>query len=218
MEIYVNNSIQKLIDDVRASEVSVTESDPSLDPCTSVQTKSALNSDRIGWSELKQLYEASDYKSRGISLRDVCQGTGLVLEKPGKVSTKSRELVRHLKCLQEKLDRKKYDEMVRAVTRRERQAAKDREYLSFQSYKEQMRFGAHVLTMMAVFFLFGYAISYRLFQSNAYRSACGIVFMFLSMVFETLLFVMKSSKQKPQVPIPKKMNIPTQSSKDKKKQ
>jgi hypothetical protein len=216
MEIYINDSIQKLINTVRSSEVFGSESDHSAEPCVPIQKKAVVESDRIAWSELKRIYEASDYKSRGISLRAVCQGSGIVMETPSRVSTKTPELVNHLKSLQEKLDKKKYDEMVHAVTVRERRAVKDREYVSFQSYKEQMRFGAHVLTMMAVFFLFGYAISYRLFDSNAYRSLCGIVFMFLSMVLETLLFVMKSSKEK--TPVPKKMNIPTQPSNNKKKQ
>lgn len=168
------------------------------------QSRESDTDDTIEWNELKSIYRASGYAEKGISLEDVCQGGGIYTGKQDEVpSTKSPELVQHLEKLQRALDQKQYDQMVRSVTSKEK-----KDVSGFHTYKEQMRYGAHVVSMMAVFFAFGYALGWRLFDSMAYRAVCGIISMFIAMVLECLLFILRFSKDVP-FPATKKMKIPT---------
>lgn len=169
----------------------------------------------VSWSDLKAAYARSDYAERRVSLRSVCHGSSIAFgneTSPHSSSsphvaiqssdsttstkaapTKSPDLIRHLQDLQNRLDQKLYDRMVRDVTSAERraEAAKD---VSLSSYKEQMRFGAHVISMMAVFFLFGYFACVRVVPSEALRVLCGVVCMFAAMVMETVLFIFKDAR------------------------
>lgn len=168
----------------------------------------------VSWRNLAAAYERSDYASRHVSLRSVCRGSEVAFERSDYAPTrgngnggpsssarrtkpfeKSSEVTTLLEELQRRLDQKRYDHMVRDVTARERraEAAKDS---SLSAYKEQMRFAAHVISMMAVFFLMGYFASHRVFpDSDAARLLCGVVGMFAAMVVETLLFTIKDARE-----------------------
>jgi len=208
MRVYVTQSIRELVSRSRG-EGYAASTGSSTSPCGHQQGQSPEidTDDTIEWDELKRIYKASGYAEKGISLEDVCRGGGIYTGEQNKVppSTKSAQLVRHLEKLQKALDQKRYDEMVRCVTSKEK---KWKESAGFHSYREQMRYGAHVLSMMAVFFAFGYALAWRLFDSMAYRAVCGIVSMFIAMVLECVLFILRFSKDVP-FPATKKMNIPT---------
>lgn len=208
MRVYVTQSIRELVSRSRGEGYAASTGSSTF-PCDHQQGQS-LEIDTnatIEWDELKRIYKASGYAEKGISLEDVCRGGGIYTGEQNKVppSTKSADLVRHLEKLQKALDQKRYDEMVRCVTSKEK---KLKESAGFHSYREQMRYGAHVLSMMAVFFAFGYALAWRLFDSMAYRAVCGIVSMFIAMVLECVLFILRCSKDVP-FPATKKMNIPT---------
>ncbi len=193
MKLRVTASISKLIDDVKKEE-----------RCS----EEVSQQETVSWDELKELYMRSGYASRGITLKSVCQGSSIDLPKAKvrRTDGKSAELVRHLEMLQRQLEQKQYDAMVKDVTVGER-LAREREELSFSGYKEYMRFGVHVMSMMAVFFMFGYAASYRVFHTESLRILCGVVLMFCGMVMETILLVIKENKIPPRVK--KRMNIPT---------
>ena len=168
----------------------------------------------VSWRNLAAAYELSDYASRHVSLRSVCRGSEVAFERADYAPTggngnggpsssarrtnpfeKSSELTTLLDELQRRLDQKRYDHMVRDVTARERRAEAARD-TSLSAYKEQMRFGAHVISMMAVFFLMGYFASHRVFpDSAAARLLCGVVGMFAAMVVETLLFAIKDARE-----------------------
>ena len=172
----------------------------------------------ISWRDLTAAYEQSDYAARNVSLRSLCLGSEVVFERidyapmassnnlkssrgdrirRNTASEKSPELASLLEELQRRLEQRRYDDMVRDVTARERlaEAAKD---TSLSAYKEQLRFGAHVISMMAVFSLLGYFASFRLFPQAdrvAARLLCGVVGMFTAMVVETVLFVIRDGSR-----------------------
>jgi len=169
----------------------------------------------VSWSDLKEAYARSDYAARQVSLRSVCRGSSIAFDADTPArhsssatgnsdeplpkcrampSTKSQELRDHLQALQNRLDQRLYDHMVRDVTAQERcaEAAKD---VSFSNYKEQMRFGAHVISMMVVFFLFGYFAATHVVASDAFRVLCGAVGMFAAMVMETALFIFRDARE-----------------------
>lgn len=77
---------------------------------------------------------------------------------------KSPKLVKHLEELQKKLDQRLYDEMVKDVTEGERKLKEKYDY-GLSTYKDQLRYGAHVMSMMAAFFAFGYVASLTVFSS-----------------------------------------------------
>jgi hypothetical protein len=179
---------------------------------------SDLDGSTISWSDLKAIYARSDYATRNISLRSVCKGSSIVVSKsdnkctamtmsaarralkPTESTIESRtesskppKLISHLQDLQNRLDQKEYDRMIRDVTVRERRAEAEKD-TSLSTYKEQMRFGAHVIAMMAVFFLVGYFASFRVVTSEALRVLCGIFGMFTAMVVETTLFIFKDTR------------------------
>lgn len=195
MKLRVTESISTLIHDVEKNDLDV---------------DGIENQETISWDNLKELYRRSGYASKGIRLRAICQGSSIELPKVRvrRTDGKSPELIKHLDQLQRRLDQKRYDAMVKDVTAGER-VARQRETFSFSGYKEYMRFGAHVLSMMAVFFMFGYAASYRIFHAESLRILTGIVLMFCGMVMETILLVIKENKgsSKPK----KRMNTPTMS-------
>lgn len=93
----------------------------------------------------------------------ICRGGGLDLDSfyndsihaVSKPNGKTPELVAHLESLQRKLDQQRYDTMVKDVTEAERRA-KEAADSSLVTYKDQLRFGVHVITMMGAFFVFGY--------------------------------------------------------------
>lgn len=209
MRVYVTQSIRELVSRSRGEGYAASTSS-STSPCDHHQQGQSPESntdDTIEWDELKRIYKASGYAEKSISLEDVCRGGGIYTGEQNKVppSTKSPQLVRHLEKLQKALDQKRYDEMVRCVTSKEK---KWEDSTGFHSYREQMRYGAHVISMMGVFFAFGYALGWRLFDSMAYRAVCGIVSMFIAMVLECVLFILRSSRDVP-FRATKKMNIPT---------
>lgn len=195
MRLRINRGISKLIHDVRGK---------------GAEESCSTDQETISWDDLKELYRQSTYASRGIRLKDVCQGSSIYFpasaaqKKPGK----SPELVKHLDTLQRKLEQKQYDAMVKDVTAGERRA-REQEGVSFGGYKEQIRFGAHVMSMMAVFFMFGYSASYRVFQSQSHRILCGIVLMFCGMIMETILLILKENKGPPATTGKTRMNFPT---------
>lgn len=206
MKLRVNRDIAALLQEVR----------------TSVNGRErGEQQDTISWDELKDLYMQSGYASRGIRLKTICQGSSIEPDKTVSLGSvggqkKSPELVKHLEQLQRRLDQKLYDDMVKDVTVGERRA-REQEGVSFRGYTEQMRFGAHVVSMMAVFFMFGYMASYRLFESESHRILCGIVLMFCGMVMETVLLCLKENKvhhsasslEKKKKKDKTRMNIPT---------
>lgn len=174
----------------------------------------------VSWSDLKAAYARSDYAARQLSLRSVCRGSSIAFEGDTRVPrssstmpvtsvaamsndsetkakknapTKSQELRSHLQQLQNRLDQRLYDRMVRDVTAQERCADAARE-VSFFNYKEQMRYGAHVISMMVVFFLIGYFAAARVVASDALRVLCGVVGMFAAMVMETALFIFRDAR------------------------
>lgn len=77
---------------------------------------------------------------------------------------KSPELVKHLEELQKRLDQRLYDDMVKDVTEEERKL-KEKYDNGLSTYKDQLRYGAHVMSMMAAFFAFGYVASLTVFSS-----------------------------------------------------
>ncbi len=202
MRLVVTPAIRRLLEDARH-------------PCPDDPT--------ISWSDLKAAYARSDYAARQRSLRSVCRGSSIALDaldaldaetrppspsvatcgsdesmmmRSATSSTKSEDLQSHLRALQNRLDQKLYDRMVRDVTVEERCAEAAR-HVSFSSYKEQMRFGAHVISMMVVFFIFGYVAATRVVTSDALRVLCGVVGMFAAMVMETALFIFREARETP---------------------
>lgn len=193
MRLRVTESISKLIRDVEKEDRS---------------SDDVIHQETVTWNELKELYTRSGYASRGITLKRVCHGSSIDFPRVRRRRTdgKSPELVRHLEMLQRQLDQKQYDAMVKDVTAGER-LARERHDMSFSGYKDYMRFGVHVMSIMAVFFMVGYAASYRVFHSESLRILCGVVLMFCGMVMETILLVIKENKITLQGK--KRMNIPT---------
>jgi hypothetical protein len=184
MRLAVTPAIRQLMDDVGHKELDEVGAEDAT----------------VAWNDLKQMYARSDYAARYVPLRLVCKGSSIAFDRPGgkcngaSSSQKSEELVKHLEELRKQLDQKLYDRMVRDVTARERHAEAARG-TSLAVYKEQMRFGAHVVSMMAVFFLFGYFASSRVVASDAFRVLCGALGMFAAMVMETMLFIIRDTKQ-----------------------
>lgn len=212
MRLRVNEKISELIDLVSQNDVKTGRrpSPAGLTEACDTEQKTIL------WDELKTLYGKSDYQSRGITLRSICQGSSIHLaamskNHEGRAPGKSPELIKHLADLQRRLDQKLYNDMVNDITIRERHA-REHEHVSFRTYKDQLRYGVHVISMMVVFFIFGYTASYRVFHSDGYRLLCGIVLMFCGMIMETLLLVLKENKADFSTQIEKKngMNIPTE--------
>jgi hypothetical protein len=91
--------------------------------------------------------------------------------------------------LREIAERKEYAELVKDIT------PKKQVEEPFSSYKDQLGFGLHVGLTMFTGYLVGYASFRALFNRNpALSAAGGILGLVLAMLVETLLFIIKTSK------------------------
>lgn len=158
-----------------------------------------IERDSVTWDDLKRMYAVSGYSERHIGIKKVCEGSSIIVARENKKKEdsgprgKSPELVKHLEGLQKKLDQRLYDDMVKDVTEGERKLKEKYDY-GLSTYKDQLRYGAHVMSMMAAFFAFGYVASLAVFSSLGARLVVAIVLMFGAMVVETLLFVIRMQK------------------------
>ncbi|KAH7618956.1 hypothetical protein NADE_005804 [Nannochloris sp. 'desiccata'] len=157
----------------------------------------------VDWNTLERVAEAvqvSHGDDRPL-LHQLCRGGGLVLPPPTPRQTtgKSPELQAHLAKLRAKLEQDKYDAMVAEVTVEERAAVAASEG-GFNTYKQQMSFGLHVIVMMFAFYLFGHLAGMALSPNKVYHPAIGLAFMIFAMILETVLFVIRTT-------IPPKLHI-----------
>ncbi|KAL0421498.1 UNVERIFIED_CONTAM: hypothetical protein Slati_3172700 [Sesamum latifolium] len=109
----------------------------------------------------------------------------------------SEELKLRLKKLEEAVERKAYEELVKDIT--PRKSVEE----PFSSYKDQLGFGLHVVLIMFTGYLLGYAAFRALFShSPAMSAAGGILGLVGAMLVETLLFIVRSSNQDRRSPSP----------------
>ncbi|CAE6237393.1 unnamed protein product [Arabidopsis arenosa] len=136
---------------------------------------------------LRALWTGSDPSTRP-DLLGLCSGSDFVFTSP-KPREKTEELKLRLLKLREIAERKEYAELVKDIT------PKKQVEEPFSSYKDQLGFGLHVGLTMFTGYLVGYASFRALFNRNpALSAAGGILGLVLAMLVETLLFIIKTSK------------------------
>ncbi|XP_051136694.1 uncharacterized protein LOC127255266 [Andrographis paniculata] len=118
----------------------------------------------------------------------------------------NKELKVRLKKLQETVERKAYDELVKDIT------PKKGVEKPFSSYKDQLGFGLHVAVTIFTAYLVGYDAFRALFNhSQAMNAAGGILGLVGAMLVETLLFILRSSssldRRSPSSPSATKLKI-----------
>lgn len=124
-------------------------------------------------------------------LHEAVKGSGLVLCKP-QVREKSEELKSRLARLQDAVDRKEYDELVKDVTKHERKL-KEVAYLG--TYREQLSFGFHVLVVMGTCFAFCFTVFSSQFPNNpVMHAAGGILGLITGMFVEVFLFIIRAAR------------------------
>ncbi|ESQ43212.1 hypothetical protein EUTSA_v10014686mg [Eutrema salsugineum] len=141
----------------------------------------------VPYKLLRAIWTGSDPSTRP-DLLALFSGSGFVFTSP-KPREKSEELKQRLLKLREIAERKEYAELVKDITPRKQVEE------PFSSYKDQLGFGLHVGLTMFTGYLVGYASFRALFNRNpALSAAGGILGLVLAMLVETLLFIIKTSK------------------------
>ncbi|KAJ0246286.1 ER-based factor for assembly of V-ATPase [Hirschfeldia incana] len=141
----------------------------------------------VPYKLLRGIWTGSDPSTRP-DLLGLFSGSGFVFTSP-KPREKSEELKLRLVKLREIAERKEYAELVKDITPRKQVEE------PFSSYKDQLGFGLHVGLTMFTGYLVGYASFRALFNRNpALSAAGGILGLVLAMLVETLLFIIKTSK------------------------
>ncbi|CDY50496.1 BnaA10g06370D [Brassica napus] len=141
----------------------------------------------VPYKLLRAIWTGSDPSTRP-ALLGLFSGSGFVFTSP-KPREKSEELKLRLLKLREIAERKEYAELVKDITPRKQVEE------PFSSYKDQLGFGLHVGLTMFTGYLVGYASFRALFNRNpALSAAGGILGLVLAMLVETLLFIIKTSK------------------------
>ncbi|CAA7024761.1 unnamed protein product [Microthlaspi erraticum] len=141
----------------------------------------------VPYKLLRAIWTGSDPSTRP-DLLGLFSGSNFVFTSP-KPREKSEELKLRLSKLREIAERKEYAELVKDITPREQVEE------PFSSYKDQLGFGLHVGLTMFTGYLVGYASFRALFNRNpALSAAGGILGLVLAMLVETLLFIIKTSK------------------------
>ncbi|XP_009119835.1 uncharacterized protein LOC103844777 [Brassica rapa] len=141
----------------------------------------------VPYNLLRAIWTGSDPSTRP-ALLGLFSGSGFVFTSP-KPREKSEELKLRLLKLREIAERKEYAELVKDITPRKQVEE------PFSSYKDQLGFGLHVGLTMFTGYLVGYASFRALFNRNpALSAAGGILGLVLAMLVETLLFIIKTSK------------------------
>ncbi|KAL0728864.1 hypothetical protein Bca4012_024957 [Brassica carinata] len=141
----------------------------------------------VPYKFLRAIWTGSDPSTRP-DLLGLFSGSDFVFTSP-KPREKSEELKLRLLKLREIAERKEYAELVKDITPRKQVEE------PFSSYKDQLGFGLHVGLTMFTGYLVGYASFRALFNRNpALSAAGGILGLVLAMLVETLLFIIKTSK------------------------
>ncbi|XP_010445426.1 PREDICTED: uncharacterized protein LOC104728092 [Camelina sativa] len=141
----------------------------------------------VQYKLLRAIWTGSDPSTRP-DLLGLFSGSGFVFNSP-KPREKSEELKLRLVKLREIAERKEYAELVKDIT------PKKQVEEPFSSYKDQLGFGLHVGLTMFTGYLVGYASFRALFNRNpALSAAGGILGLVLAMLVETLLFIIKTSR------------------------
>ncbi|VVB15763.1 unnamed protein product [Arabis nemorensis] len=141
----------------------------------------------VPYKLLRAIWAGSDPSTRP-DLSGLFSGSDFVFTSP-KPREKSEELKLRLLKLREIAERKEYAELVKDITPRKQVEE------PFSSYKDQLGFGLHVGLTMFTGYLVGYASFRALFNRNpALSAAGGILGLVLAMLVETLLFIIKTSK------------------------
>ncbi|KAG2310438.1 hypothetical protein Bca4012_024953 [Brassica carinata] len=141
----------------------------------------------VPYKILRAIWSGSDPSTRP-DLLVLFSGSDFVFTSP-KPREKSEELKLRLLKLREIAERKEYAELVKDITPRKQVEE------PFSSYKDQLGFGLHVGLTMFTGYLVGYASFRALFNHNpALSAAGGILGLVLAMLVETLLFIIKTSK------------------------
>ncbi|CAH8329056.1 unnamed protein product [Eruca vesicaria subsp. sativa] len=141
----------------------------------------------VPYKLLRAIWTGSDPSTRP-ELLGLFSGSEFVFTSP-KPREKSEELKLRLLKLREVAERKEYAELVKDITPRKQVEE------PFSSYKDQLGFGLHVGLTMFTGYLIGYASFRALFNRNpALSAAGGILGLVLAMLVETLLFIIKTSK------------------------
>jgi hypothetical protein len=141
----------------------------------------------VPYKLLRAIWTGSDPSTRP-ELLGLFSGSNFVFTSP-KPREKSEELKLRLSKLREIAERKEYAELVKDITPRKQVEE------PFSSYKDQLGFGLHVGLTMFTGYLVGYASFRALFNRNpALSAAGGILGLVLAMLVETLLFIIKTSK------------------------
>ncbi|CAH2070177.1 unnamed protein product [Thlaspi arvense] len=145
------------------------------------------SSNTVPYKLLRAIWTESDPSTRP-DLLGIFSGSDFVFTSP-KPREKSEELKLRLIKLREIAERKEYAELVKDITPRKQVEE------PFSSYKDQLGFGLHVGLTMFTGYLVGYASFRALFNRNpALSAAGGILGLVLAMLVETLLFIIKTSK------------------------
>lgn len=141
----------------------------------------------IPYKSLRNVWSASSPSSRP-NLFHLFSGSNFLLSSP-KARQKSEELKERLKKLADMAERNAYEELVRDITPRKKDAED-----SFSSYKHQIGFGLHVVVTMFTGFLVGYFAFRALFSHSAVMNAAGGIFgLVCAMLLETVLFIIRTS-------------------------
>ncbi|XP_006281032.2 uncharacterized protein LOC17876419 [Capsella rubella] len=141
----------------------------------------------VPYKLLRAIWTGSDPSTRP-DLLGLFSGSDFVFTSP-KPREKSEELKLRLVKLREIAERKEYAELVKDITPRKQVEE------PFSSYKDQLGFGLHVGLTMFTGYLVGYASFRALFNRNpALSAAGGILGLVLAMLVETLLFIIKTSR------------------------
>lgn len=158
-----------------------------LSSCSSSSASQYVEADPVPYTLLRDLWLQCPPHSRP-SLRQLLAGSAFVFRSP-QPRQKSEELLARLEKLQDMVDRKAYNDIVKDVARNEEEP----EY--FSSFKDQLGLGLHVIVTMFTGYLVGYAFFRSQFAGNpVLHAAGGIVGMVIGMLVETLLFIIRSSK------------------------
>uniref|UniRef100_A0A7N0U0N0 ATPase, vacuolar ER assembly factor, Vma12 n=1 Tax=Kalanchoe fedtschenkoi TaxID=63787 RepID=A0A7N0U0N0_KALFE len=162
-------------------------SDPSLSEDLQ-RTASQLSSQpSVSYRSIRDLWSASSPESRP-DIGRLVDGSVLVFNSP-KRREKSEELQERLRKLADMEERKAYRELVKDITPK-----KDPE--PFSTYKDQLGFGLHVALTMFTGYLVGYAAFRALFdRSTVMNAAGGILGLVCGMLVETLIFIIRASKE-----------------------
>ncbi|KAL3679594.1 hypothetical protein R1sor_022550 [Riccia sorocarpa] len=131
---------------------------------------------------------APDYAT---PIYELLAGSTFVLGKP-KPREKSEELKARLQKLQEALEQKAYDELVKDVITK----SSDSDPEMFSTFKEQLGLGLHVVVTMFTGFAFGYYIFRSQFRDNPAAQAAGGAFgLIVGLLLETLLFIVRDAQK-----------------------